>query len=164
MATRRLQATDPGQSTSQADPVVRLCLNYFFPCRELREHLAAAKDVYETAHSDEREQLYRESFGVFVRLWLASLFPVCDGFRKLGLKDPEINESIGLLMGGLRTVARNVGAYQEKEDFWISTNRFAGLGQIDMNAAEQLFQGFERFFTTYLSSAGILANNKRPLN
>lgn len=165
MPTRRSQQAGSGPASPSQDPVIRLCVNYFFVCRELREQLARAKDAYEAADSNElRDQIYRDSFGVYIRLWLASLFPVCEGFRKLELKDSEIDMGIRQCMAALRAVAKNVGAYQEDEAFKAGTGRFLTRGDVDMNSAEQLFLGFERFFTDYLAAAGVLTGERRMLN
>lgn len=136
------------------DPVTALFGNYFMPCILLHKHMHDARERMDAATTEEEEiTAFQGALAPHQILWLASLLPLCEGFRKLKLADADMDALIRENIGALRTVAKHVGSYHDDLDFRKGAGRYfiPGPGAGDINSAEELFSAFDNFFAAYFA-------------
>jgi hypothetical protein len=136
------------------DPVLALCEHYFFRVRKLHGLLHDAHNKYERIHAEtERDSYYRTELAVAMDLWVASLFPLCEGFRKLGLKDVRVDKLIGEMMGALRSASKATSSYTEDAEYKRSTSRLLGpAANPNLNTAEELYRALEDYFAAHIAA------------
>ena len=151
------------ESNTGTDPVLALCFNYFYPARALHIALHEARACYEAlTNEDEKASVWNCQVGPYLALWQAALFPLCDGFRKLGLKDPALDDLIREAMGALRSAAKAVSSYADNTSFKQGTGKLIGRHGLvpNLNTAEDLQRAFEDYFKAHLFAVGRNADDQ----
>jgi hypothetical protein len=143
------------------DPILALCANYFYRSRKLHELLHDARSEYEAIiGEDERDRFYRRELSIYLDLWISSLLPLSEGFRKLGLKDAKVDGLIREVMGALRSAGKAVSSYVDDTEYKRGTGRLLTASSPNLNAAEDLYLAFENYFEAYLTAT--LNSSDRP--
>ena len=149
-----------GRSSSN-DPVLPLIINYLVPARALHDIAMQAKGNIEAA-TDAREQnyLWKVQLSPFLVLWLAALFPVCVGFRKIGRKDPTVERIIQEMMPALRSASNATSTYTEDANFQAGKAKPMGLAvnspKARVQRAEDLHHALENHFRDDLITLGVI--------
>jgi hypothetical protein len=131
------------------DPIARLIVHYFYPADFLyREYFRLNRAL--AAQKQRTEQRSSQEF-CCLRLWLAALFTVAEGFQELQLKDKEID---GLLAVGhlnsLRLFRNGTVHYQRRPIKLAQFFRDDSGSRGDRLAwAKLLHQAFDRFQSDY---------------
>jgi hypothetical protein len=141
-------------SSSDLDPVLALCEHYYFRARKLHDLLHDAHQKFERIGNEaDRDSFYRTEVAVAMDLWIASLFPLCDGFRKLGLRDAKVDKLIGETMSALRAASKATSSYTDDAEYKRSTSRLLGpTASPDLNTAEELYRALEDYFAAHIAA------------
>ena len=126
------------------DPIARLIVHYFHPCdfvfrdyKRVARALARQKQLTKWRASQEIS---------YLRLWLAMLYAVGEGFVELGLNDPEVNALLqNPALERLRKLRNGTFHYQRSHE--KLTQFFLQSGHIEW--AETLHSAFDNFFREY---------------
>lgn len=128
------------------DPIGRLICHYFQPCEFCFEEYLRVTQALERQKRRTRFRAAKQL--TFLRLWLASLYTVIEGFYELELSDARID---ALLMGEndlakLRRFRNGTFHYQRTADKHLQLfNENAGV----LDWAKLLHVEFDRFFREY---------------
>jgi hypothetical protein len=136
------------------DPVLALVEHYFFRARKLHDLMHDAHQKFERIGIEkDRDSFYRTEVAVAMDLWVSSLFPLCDGFRKLGLKDAKVDKLIGEMMSALRAAAKATSSYADDAEYKRSTSRLLGpTANPNLNTAEELYRALEAYFAAHIAA------------
>jgi hypothetical protein len=146
--------SDTASKRSRTDPVVFLYQNYFRPARLLAIH------VDESARVQQQEvQEYRcrgrdkpsdvvtcERTDVELALCLSATFVLCDGFRKLGLQNTEVDAMIRRDPSRLKKVWERRSQFVPLEV--LTNNRSMGPVRRILRADRDALAGLQRVFRT----------------
>jgi hypothetical protein len=147
--SRRESPLDTFGHFSPEDPVARLIVQYFFPADFLhrdfhRVHRALAAQKRRTRWRSAQETCY-------LRLWLAALYTVAEGYKALRLQNSEIDSLLTTsYLDSLRLFRNGTFHYQrhpEKHVQFFSDGEASTNDRLDW--AEKLHAAFDRFQRDY---------------
>jgi hypothetical protein len=124
------------------DPIARLNVHYFDPCHLLLKEYEKARDAKtrtgaRTDEMDRRELCY-------ITMWLASLYAVVEGFKKLKLQDEKVEGLCALHLDSLRLLRNGTFHFQEmhhKQTQFFTQRRVAW--------AKNLHYALREYFSEY---------------
>jgi hypothetical protein len=100
--------------TSESDPLWILYQIYFVPCEIMYQHHQDLKPHFYSGN-EKTQQDARQEFMTFTNFWLATLFVVSEGWKKLKVADVEINTLIAQHLDSLR-LFRNAVYHFQRDD------------------------------------------------
>jgi hypothetical protein len=148
---RREGPLDKFSNFKSNDPIARLIVHYFFPADFLyRDYLRVSKALA----AQKRRTKWRATQEIcYLRLWLAALYTVAEGFQELKLQDSEITSLLESdYLGSLRKWRNGTFHYQahpQKHLQFFSDED--GLPTDERQEwAEHLHAAFDRFHHDYI--------------
>lgn len=162
MPNRKARSKAPVYAVGTSETMIRLGVNYFFVAREMRERLYEARDTFDQMPDGiEKEAFFVNDYSVYLRLWLASLFPVCDGLRKIGFSNEALDTMIRQNMGALRAVAKVALTYVDNNTFTEGATAFLIRDDVNMQSAEELHVAIEEHFNSCFVADGSEMSDRR---
>ena len=97
----------------EKDPLMALILHYYMPARILYGLVNQLRGAFKDAGDDtfDQFQIARTQLGPLTVLWKATLVPLCEGFQKLGCRDPDIERLAAIAMPHFRKLAKAKASY-----------------------------------------------------
>jgi hypothetical protein len=150
--------SDTASKHSQADPVAFLYQYYFRPARLLAIHVDESAAVQEQevvecrfrGHDKPSDLVTCERTDVELDLCLSPTFVLCDGFRKLGLQNTEIDAMIRRDFSRLKKVWERRFHFVPHEV--LTTTGVRGLTDGFYERIGALLQAFNRYFERHLEA------------
>lgn len=127
------------------DPVARLIVHYYFPTDFIYRDFVR---VERSLQRQKRRTPWRASQETcYMRLWLATLYAVVEGYRSLNLHDPEIDAHLSSShMDSLRRFRNATFHYQRSADKHV---QFVLGPDNRIEWARALHRAFDRYFRDY---------------
>jgi hypothetical protein len=150
--------SDTASKHSQSDPVVFLYEYYFRPARLLAIHVDESARAQQQEVPEHRfrgrdkpsDGVTCERTDIELALCLSAIFVVCDGFRKRGLQDTEIDAMIRRDFSRLRKVWDRKSHFVPLEVF--TTTGVWGLSDGFYERIGALLRAFNRYFERHLEA------------
>jgi hypothetical protein len=133
-------------------PPVLSLHRYFIACNRMRFHLDEMLGEYKPEMDRSAPEVVR--MYTYLNYWYGGLYIVIEGWRKLQLTDPVIDELLTSPNVELLRRYRN-GAFHFQKDYF--DDRFEAFTDKGMEAIEwvrSLHRGFSRFFLKWLAEDG----------
>jgi hypothetical protein len=121
----------------EGNPVWMLLTAHFGPCEIIYQHYQKTKPHFFNPQTQEK---FGEQFMAYTHLWIALLYVVADGFKELGLSDPNISPIIDSHLQEMKVFRNSVFHFQKDDRKRIQfTEWTSSMGRATAHRLSEIF-------------------------